>query len=378
MQDWALVGPPEVARDLRSFGFNLMSRANNHAVDWSVEGMRQTGRWLDEAGIVHAGVGESLAEARCPRYVSTPKGRIGLVSFHTTTRSDGSQAMDQVREIPARPGFSSLRLRLSVGLPGSALEELRHIERLLDPIGMNSVADPGSDGVTLFDTRFERSDRPSISFEAFPEDVAELLYAVRSGRQLCDLLIVSAHVHEEGPDADTQPSFLSDLAHALVDSGADVFIGHGVHRLWPVEVYRGRPILYGLGNFIFDDAVGPLPPNLYDDARHHVDPTTATDADVIEALNQQYFDDERYFESTVALLHWRHGAIRTTLYPVELGFGMGITRRGLPRLARGDRAQRILERVARQSKAIGTDIMLQDGTALILSSEPQQLAARPE
>ena len=50
-----IIGAPAVARDLKSIGFDIMSRANNHATDWGLEGMRQTSRALDEAGIVHAG-----------------------------------------------------------------------------------------------------------------------------------------------------------------------------------------------------------------------------------------------------------------------------------------------------------------------------------
>src|SRR5204862_8356318 len=50
-----IIGTPAVAKDLKAIGFDMMSRANNHATDWGLEGMRQTSRALDEAGIVHAG-----------------------------------------------------------------------------------------------------------------------------------------------------------------------------------------------------------------------------------------------------------------------------------------------------------------------------------
>jgi poly-gamma-glutamate capsule biosynthesis protein CapA/YwtB (metallophosphatase superfamily) len=365
MRDWALVAPPAVAHDLRSCGFSLVSRANNHAVDWSPEGMRQTGAWLDDAGIVHAGAGASLAEARAPRYVETGRGRVGLVSFHTTAPSDVSQAMDQFGEIPARPGFSSLRLRLSVGLPDVPFDGLRRVENLLDPLGMNAVSVPGSEGFSLFDTRFERADTTAVGYEPFDEDVAQIRHVVRSAREFCDVLIVSAHVHEEGPDGDTQPAFLSEIVRGLLDAGADVFLGHGVHRLWPVEVYDGKPILYGLGNFIVDDTMVPLPPSLFDDARHQVDPSTATEAEVVEALNRECFHDERYFESVIAGLEWTRGRWNVTLRPIDLGFGLGATRRGLPRLARGARADVILRKVAERSRSASTDIVVQGDVAVV-------------
>src|SRR5262245_31707977 len=56
-------GPPEVAKDLKAMGFNLVNRANNHTTDYGVEGMRQTDKLLDELAIVHAGTGENLAWA---------------------------------------------------------------------------------------------------------------------------------------------------------------------------------------------------------------------------------------------------------------------------------------------------------------------------
>jgi poly-gamma-glutamate synthesis protein (capsule biosynthesis protein) len=358
MEDWALQAPPEVAADLKSLGFDLMSRANNHAVDWSIEGMRETGDWLDGAGIVHAGVGETLAQARAPRYLETPKGRVGLVSLHTTNKIDQAQALDQFGQVPPRPGFNSLRLRLTVRLPGPVLEGLREVEKKLDPAQQNAISKPGSKGFTLLGTRFEEGST-AVGFEPFPEDMVEILKAVRSGKQNSDFLVVSAHVHEEGVDGDTHPAFLTEVAHALIDAGADAFIGHGVHRMWPIEIYDGKPILYGLGNFIFIDVLEPLTDVLYDDARDHIDRAIATDADVNHALNLEGFNDARYFESVIARCRVSDGRITTSLHPVELGFGTGLTRSGIPRLAHGEQAQKTLDRVAAMSEQLGTRLSIE-------------------
>src|SRR2546426_10444866 len=56
-----IIGTPAVAKDLKSIGVDVMSRANNHATDWGLDGLRQTSRALDEAGIVHAGRREKRA-----------------------------------------------------------------------------------------------------------------------------------------------------------------------------------------------------------------------------------------------------------------------------------------------------------------------------
>src|SRR3984957_18038900 len=64
---------PPVARDLRPMGFGIVSRANNHSLDWGLEGMRETSRRLDEAGLVYAGVGEAGGRARGLCYTETSR-----------------------------------------------------------------------------------------------------------------------------------------------------------------------------------------------------------------------------------------------------------------------------------------------------------------
>ena len=53
------IATPDTAQDLRDLGFDMFSRANNHALDWGRAGMRETSDWLDRAGLVHAGSGRT-------------------------------------------------------------------------------------------------------------------------------------------------------------------------------------------------------------------------------------------------------------------------------------------------------------------------------
>jgi hypothetical protein len=80
-------------------------------------------------------------------------------------------------------------------------------------------------------------------------DVANLQSAVRAADQLADFVVVSIHM---GVERATQPR-ASDVAraHALVDAGADVVFGHHAHVLQPLEIYKDRPIFFGLGNFVW-------------------------------------------------------------------------------------------------------------------------------
>jgi poly-gamma-glutamate synthesis protein (capsule biosynthesis protein) len=61
-----------------------------------------------------------------------------------------------------------------------------------------------------------------------------------------------AYVHW-GPEYHDTPSIRqSEIAHKMINDGADMIIGVGPHVIQPVELYKGRPIFYSLGNFIFD------------------------------------------------------------------------------------------------------------------------------
>ncbi len=80
-------GDPELVDELVWAGFDMVSRANNHTGDYGVEGMRLTTRYVDEAGLVQAGVGESLAEAREAQFLETAKGRVALISLANRCQS---------------------------------------------------------------------------------------------------------------------------------------------------------------------------------------------------------------------------------------------------------------------------------------------------
>ncbi|MCA9569432.1 MAG: CapA family protein [Myxococcales bacterium] len=91
-----------------------------------------------------------------------------------------------------------------------------------------------------------------------PEEIAA---AVRKADETADLVVVSFHGGAEGSRARHVPGKVEvawgeergdvqALAHAAIDAGADLVIGHGPHVLRAMERYRGRLILYSLGNFV--------------------------------------------------------------------------------------------------------------------------------
>src|SRR3546814_3325682 len=93
-------------------------------------------------------------------------------------------------------------------------------------------------------------------------DHAGLLKSVRDAKQASDLTIFTIHAHESptGMDDDTPapPNFLKTLFPDVVDAGADVVVGGGPHSLRGIELYKGKPIFYGIGVFRSEEHTSDL------------------------------------------------------------------------------------------------------------------------
>ncbi len=253
--DWTNSAVPAVAKDLRIMGFGIVSRANNHSLDWGLEGMRETSRLLDDAGVIHAGVGEDRGLARAPQFLETSKARVALVSIASTFRPT-TDALPREGAAPGRPGLSALHVMRTVVVPDAAMKSLAQADCATH--GTHCKDTPET--LELFDVKYRRGPAFAYDYAMDAEDLAEILKNVRSARENADFVIVSIHSHEcsVGCDDADQPrgagNFLEKLAHEAIDSGADLFVTTGNHNLGAVELYRSpvrgvRAILYGLGNF---------------------------------------------------------------------------------------------------------------------------------
>jgi poly-gamma-glutamate capsule biosynthesis protein CapA/YwtB (metallophosphatase superfamily) len=342
--DWTNSSLPAVAVDLKSMGFGIVSRANNHSLDWGVEGMRETGRHLDAAGIVYAGVGEERGLARAPQFLETAKVRVALVSIASTFRPT-TDALPREGAAPGRPGLSALHVTRTIVLPAAAMQALAKTECSLYARHCNET--PAT--LELFDLKYRLGKSFAYDYAMDPEDVAEILKNIRSARENADFVIVSIHSHEcsVGCDDANQPrgagNFLKQLAHAAIDAGADLFVTTGNHNLGAVELYRSplrgvRPVFYGLGNFFWSDVQDPLPHDLFQGNRELLaeawkDPSKATDYDLAAVLNKASFAHDFTFRSVIALCRFDGSALMDVrLYPVEDGYGERLTLSGIPRL----------------------------------------------
>jgi poly-gamma-glutamate synthesis protein (capsule biosynthesis protein) len=177
---------------LSAAGINACVLANNHVLDWGYDGLAETARVLNEAGMSTVGAGEDLVAAQRPASIEIPGGS-RLLLFAFALPSSG---------VPAEWAATAVR-------PGVAF-------------------------------------LPNLS-EASARHVAALCH---EARRPGDLVVVSLHWGGNWgyPISTEQRSF----AHSLVDAGVDLIHGHSSHHVKGIEVYNGKLILYGCGDFIND------------------------------------------------------------------------------------------------------------------------------
>jgi len=256
------VGPPAVATDLKQMGFNLFARANNHTTDYGVEGMRVTNQLLNELGIVHAGTGENLGWASRPGYLDTPKGRIALISL-ATTFTPMSRAGEVRPEVPGRPGLNALRVTTRYEAGAATLAALAEAAGAGGALGMTRPQ-PGQ-AVRLLGTTVYPGSEDRIVRQLNAQDTARILREIRNATDQADFVVVHGHSHEPGNNATAPDEWMREWVHACIDAGATTYMIHGPHQLRGIEIYKGRPIFYSLGNFVFqNETLDPMPSDHYE------------------------------------------------------------------------------------------------------------------
>lgn len=364
---------PEMAKELAWMGFDLVSTANNHSLDYSVGGMRSTIRAARAAGLVYAGTGENLGQARAPGYLETTGGRVALVSV-ASTFARHMRAGAQRKDLRGRPGLSPIRYSTTYVLPKS---ELAAVRRLRESLGLRG-SDTG-DRLTAFGATFVAGERPAVVTRPHEGDLAEVTAAVKDAKRQANWVIVSSHSHEGAGGREVPAQFLAEFARAVIDAGADVFVGHGPHVLRGIEIYKGKPIFYSLGNFIFqNETVEFQPADNYDGQAL---PPSALPSDFYDAREKRsgggWPADPAYWESVVAVPSFRAGRLHEVrLYPVTLGHGLGRPQRGRPVSADARLGRKIIGDLQRLSQPFGTRIEYVDGIGRI-TLPVSAAAARP-
>ena len=381
---------PHLLEDLKWLGVNFVSTANNHAFDYGEEGIVATCRYLDAAGIVHAGTGRHLREARSPAYLDTPHGRVALIAA-TATFNAHSVAGEQRPDVPGRAGINSLRHTVTHLVDDRGLQELR---RLGAALGFDAAQERrrqlgdaksrvGADSEREYSfghMQFERSDAFGLRTTGHKRDLQENLQQIKEARRMSDWVVVSLHCHELGgaklmtasrrSDIDELADFAVDFAHRCIDAGADIFVGHGPQEPFGVELYRDRPIFYSLGSTIFElETPRFLAEEAY--ARYGLG-SDAGPADFADTRYQNdtvgHPSDSAYWKQVIAKCVFSGKKLsRIDLYPLDLGFGKPRWQRGRPVLAEEKLGQEIIDRIGGLSRKLGTEVKWENERGVILA-----------
>ncbi|MGB7411253.1 MAG: CapA family protein [Sphingopyxis granuli] len=352
-----MLADPGVPKDVAAMGIDIVGHANNHATDWGVEGMIETLKLLDAAKLVRAGTGRTMAEARAPAYYDGPQGRVALVSA-TTTFTPMTPAADPLGRVPGRPGANTIR-STEIGQVSEA--DLAVLARI-------TGTKPGAP-VRIKGRNFRAVDAPTtpmtIGYDLNQKDLAANLLAVRQAKQNGNFVVFSLHNHEPGNASQTPADFAPGLARQIIDAGADVYMGHGPHQLRGIEIYKGKPIFYSLGNFaMMNNSLDEVPADMFD--QFGVTPGSVTTPELLQARNAKSFSDPNLYESVIATTHFRDGRLtEVRLYPIDLGVTATGAARGVPNMADAATGARILERLQRLSAPFGTRIDIVKGVGII-------------
>ena len=368
---WAMADP-RILRALQKFGFNLFNTANNHSCDYSHGGLLATMKYLRESGAPFAGTGANLAEAAAPAYLETANARVALLascsSFHESAAA-GNQSPDMI----GRPGLNPLGFRKVFHVQKDQFDLLRVIA---DATCMNAEKEESirlgysqplpEDCLNFGGLSFQCDAETKTTTEPLVKDLDRMLATIREAKRQADYALVSIHAHEYAGKDTTEPAdFLKTYSRACIDAGADAILGHGPHELRGIEIYKGKPIFYSLGNFIFQtETVGLQPADAYENAKMPAGTSVGEYMDK-RSSNETcgYVVMPQIWQAVMAGFTAEDGELtQITLYPITLNMDEPRSLRGWPCLMK-DRA--VLERLQTLSAPFGTKLEIEDGKAVI-------------
>ena len=196
--------PPEMAKIFTDCGFDAVTIANNHMYDFGPEALLDTRKLLLEKGIAVTGAGRDLDEAREPAIVERNGIKVGFLGYCSVIPKGGEAA-------PGKVGIAPLRV------------------------------------LTTYDGRGPH-DSPRVITRPDEEDMKMIFDDIAALRRRADIVVVAFHW-----GVIWIPRVIADYqviaAHACIDAGADMILGHHAHVPKAIEMYKGKAIFYSLSNF---------------------------------------------------------------------------------------------------------------------------------
>ena len=216
---------PELLPEAAAIGFTMFTIANNHMMDYGELAFMDTLNCLDAHQIAYAGAGLNLEQAWQVKILLAGDLRLAVLAAASTLPL-GSAATDD------RPGAAPIHVAESYHVDAAA-----------------SMEQPGS--------------APYVHTRAWPEDLDRARQAIEEAAREADFVVAALHWGVpplwRSRFQDGLADYQIEVGHALIEAGADVIVGHHPHSLQAVEVYRGKPIFYSLGNFLFHHSQSAQP-----------------------------------------------------------------------------------------------------------------------
>jgi poly-gamma-glutamate capsule biosynthesis protein CapA/YwtB (metallophosphatase superfamily) len=195
-----------------SAGFDVISLANNHTLDWGSETLLETMKKLRKAGLPYIGAGENIDKARQPVILESKGNRVGFLAFSSVHPKGYEADVD-------KPGLNPIRIW------------------------------------TIYEqTDYQPGTPPRIVTIPYKEDLAAMVESIRKLKRESDIIIVSMHWGQHIIPR-VIPGYCIDVGHAAVDAGADLVLGTHTHIGKGIEMYKGKAIFYSTGNFAAE--IGP-------------------------------------------------------------------------------------------------------------------------
>jgi len=341
---------PDVLDALGEIGFRALSLSNNHSFDLGPSGILSTVEEVEKRGFLHAGIGRNKKEASGPSSATFGRRAVSMVAMDGGPGPDFMYAADGTKGRGERPGVNRLRLSRILEVDETAFAQLQAIRDKAEYSALDFLMDNQPDDEPALGDRdigigraiFRQSNRFKRTIRIDEDDLARNLQAIETAAKSGSLVIAYLHHHHWATDWLKSPDWISAFARQCIDAGAAVFVSHGVPVLLPIEIYQGRPIFHSLGNFIFH-----------------------TRSEI------SLWQRNEVWESVVGLCSFDRENRLTSLklHPVVIGGEEGLKddaleRRLVPHLATGAAAERILRRVAAESKEYGSRIEIVDGTGV--------------
>ncbi len=339
---------PAIAAELQWAGVDVVCAAHDHTYDYGALGVLSTLRHVEGKGLVVAGAGRDLQTARGPAYYYGAKGFVGVVAA-SASYSRWGVATEARPELHGKPGLNPLSVRWTMDrtITAAVADKIADIAR---EESFDFEVQGSGEGRRILGATFTVGDRNEIIYrgKVSDRDLEANLAAVSKARNDASVVVFALHAHRPG-------AWIEDIAHRVLDGGADVFVAHGPAGIRGIEIYNGKPAFYGLGSFAFQaDTISRLPAEYLEAVGLSAD-TPASEA--MRRVAAPWAEAPERWRSLAAVVQFRSGELaRVRVLPLDLHAERGFGVRGTPEWAGAEQARTIIEELRRASARYGTQI----------------------